>query len=204
MRIPPLGTVGFHPAELPKNRGRHPLIWAIVLGLSRTASTFFMIEPGVDNGDIVSQVSVSITGQETAQSLYDKIMAEAINQVIAFTQQFEDGSIVLTPQDNSAANTWRKRGENDGLIDFRMRAETICRLVRALSAPYVGAYFVYKEEKYKVHDAEVITDTAGYENVEFGKVLSVKSNRSFLVKADDGLVNILDCDDILLEAGDYL
>src|SRR5690349_18595800 len=29
----PLGVVGFHPAALPANRGRHPLIWALALGL---------------------------------------------------------------------------------------------------------------------------------------------------------------------------
>lgn len=28
--IPKLGSIGFHPAELPNNRGRHPLIWALV------------------------------------------------------------------------------------------------------------------------------------------------------------------------------
>ena len=27
LRLPRLGVVGFHPAELPMNRGRHPLIW---------------------------------------------------------------------------------------------------------------------------------------------------------------------------------
>ena len=29
----PQGIIGFHPAALPKNRGRHPIIWALVLGL---------------------------------------------------------------------------------------------------------------------------------------------------------------------------
>jgi len=28
LELAPLGVVGFHPAELPQNRGRHPLIWA--------------------------------------------------------------------------------------------------------------------------------------------------------------------------------
>ncbi len=37
LKLPTVGVVGFHPAELPYNRGRHPLIWAIVLGLKKTA-----------------------------------------------------------------------------------------------------------------------------------------------------------------------
>ncbi len=40
--LTPLGVIGFRPAALTANRGRHPLIWALVLGLSETASTFFL------------------------------------------------------------------------------------------------------------------------------------------------------------------
>ena len=36
LKIPPKGVIGFHPADLPKKRGRHPLIWALVLGLEET------------------------------------------------------------------------------------------------------------------------------------------------------------------------
>ena len=35
------GVIGFHPTLLPDNRGRHPLIWALFLGLKKTGSTFF-------------------------------------------------------------------------------------------------------------------------------------------------------------------
>ena len=36
-----LGVIGYHPTKLPRNRGRHPIIWSIILGLRETASTFF-------------------------------------------------------------------------------------------------------------------------------------------------------------------
>ena len=41
LNLPPLGIIGFHPTDLPQNRGRHPLIWSLVLGLNETASSFF-------------------------------------------------------------------------------------------------------------------------------------------------------------------
>ena len=43
LKLAPLGVVGFHPAALPANRGRHPITWALVLGLDKTASTFFFM-----------------------------------------------------------------------------------------------------------------------------------------------------------------
>jgi methionyl-tRNA formyltransferase len=58
LTLPPLGAIGFHPASLPQNRGRHPLIWALALGLSETASTFFFMDAGADSGDLLSQEPV--------------------------------------------------------------------------------------------------------------------------------------------------
>ena len=44
LTLAPMGVLGFHPSKLPKNRGRHPLIWALALGLKKSASTFFFYE----------------------------------------------------------------------------------------------------------------------------------------------------------------
>ena len=54
----PRGIIGYHPAALPRNRGRHPFIWALVLGLKETASTFFLMDAGADTGAILHQVAV--------------------------------------------------------------------------------------------------------------------------------------------------
>lgn len=48
--------IGFHPANLPQNRGRHPIIWALFLSLQETASTFFMMDEDTDSGDIISHM----------------------------------------------------------------------------------------------------------------------------------------------------
>jgi len=55
LSLPPNGVLGYHPAKLPQNRGRHPLIWSLVLGLEESASTFYFMDEGADSGDILSQ-----------------------------------------------------------------------------------------------------------------------------------------------------
>ena len=55
LEIPRLGVVGYHPAPLPRGRGRHPIIWSLALGLTKTASTFFIMDKGADSGDIIEQ-----------------------------------------------------------------------------------------------------------------------------------------------------
>ena len=69
LSLPKMGVVGYHPALLPKNRGRHPLIWALALGLNVSGSTFFFMTEGADDGDILSQEKVKILYEDDAKSL---------------------------------------------------------------------------------------------------------------------------------------
>ena len=73
-------SVGFHPAKLPRNRGRHPNIWAKVLGLTETASSFFELELEPDTGAILSQVDIPINEDDCAGTLYQNIEKTAKKQ----------------------------------------------------------------------------------------------------------------------------
>lgn len=201
--IPPYGVIGFHPTALPMNRGRHPLIWALALGLDETASTFFKMDEGADSGAIVSQEPVKIEYQDDAASLYARITETAKRQVVAFTKQLESGTLVLRPQLLSEGNTWRKRGMEDGEINWRMSSRAIYNLVRALTHPYVGAHMRVKDLCYKVWKVEEVSDWQ-VRNLEPGKVLKVVNNHDFYVKAYDHVIHVLDCDPISLTEGAYL
>lgn len=205
INLPELGVVGFHPTKLPFNKGRHPVIWALVLGLQETASTFFMIDEKADNGPIISSENIKIEYEDDACILYEKIMEAAKKQVIEFTDKFANNTMEYKSQDPMSGNIWRKRAKGDGKIDFRMSSNNIYNLVRGLAKPYAGAHFEHKGKEYKVWKCEVVKEyDEPYNNIEFGKVLEVYSPTSFLVRAGDYLINILDCDENDLKAGDYL
>ena len=102
--IPELGVLGFHPAELPKNRGRHPIIWSLVLGLKRTASTFFLMGEGADDGEIVSQEGIEIEAEDNSSTLYEKITKVAEDQLPKIITELKNGTNTLIPQDHSQAN----------------------------------------------------------------------------------------------------
>lgn len=201
--IPPLGVIGTHPAELPYNRGRHPIIWALVLGLEHTASTFFRMDEHADSGPIISQRKITIEETDYAQDLYDKITRSECEQIIEFTDALEKGICLGMDQEVNNGNIWRKRGEADGTIDWRMSGRAIYNLVRALSHPYVGAQFIYQDKKYRVWKVEEINGDK-YKNIEPGKIIKVNSPTDFYVKAYDNLIHILDCDAFDAIEGDYL
>lgn len=206
LSIPKYGVIGFHPADLPKNRGRHPIIWALVLGLEYTASTFFIMDKGADSGDIISKERVKISQEDDANILYNKIMNIAEKQVKIFTEQFINGKIKAVQQNEKEATYWRKRKKEDGFIDWRMSSKNIYNLVRALTKPYVGASFYYKNGEIKVWKAQIIydSDSNKYLNVEYGKVIKVFDNNEFIVKTGDGLIKILESDVKEINEGEYL
>lgn len=202
--IPPKGVVGFHPAALPENRGRHPLIWALVLGLRETASTFFMIETQADNGFIVAQEKIEISEIETARTLYNKVMKIAKKQVVELTKEFEEDTIIKIPQDNEKSNVWRKRSKKDGQIDWRMSSKMIFNLIRALSEPYIGAHFLFEGKEYKVWDSEIVY-IDNIQNIEYGKILKILDNNNFVVKTGDGTILLKNVfPDIILNDNVYL
>ncbi len=203
LNIPPMGAYGFHPAELPYNRGRHPIIWALVLGLKSTAVTFFELNIKADAGKIISQRKIQIAYEDDARSLYNKIMNEAEEQVLEFTEKLETGAVLPEIVPNVGGNIWRKRSEPDGIIDWRMSSLAIYNLVRALTKPYFGAEFVHQGKKVRVWKAEEVREQ-GLKNIEYGKVLKVNSETDYFVKTYDNVIHILDSDSVELKEGDYL
>ncbi|MDO6426452.1 formyltransferase family protein [Thalassotalea sp. 1_MG-2023] len=151
----PLGVIGYHPTKLPKNRGRHPIIWPLVLGLSETASTFFIMDKGADSGPIVNQQDVSIGLDDDATSLYKKLTNTAKKQITQLTQAIIDYDLHPITQDSSQATYWRQRTPEDGKIDWRMQASDIYNLVRGLTKPYVGAEFIFQKKTYKVWSCKI-------------------------------------------------
>lgn len=166
--IPKHGVVGYHPALLPRNRGRHPIIWALALGLDVTGSTFFLMDEAADNGDIIDQVVVPIAADENAASLYARLVVTACDQLCRIAKNLNAGTLQRQPQDATQASLWRKRGKSDGQIDWRMPAAGIRNLVRALSEPYPGAHCIFKGQEIKLWDVET---TAAIQDIEPGYVL---------------------------------
>ena len=185
LNLAPMGVIGYHPTELPKNRGRHPIIWALVLGLEQTASTFFFMEEGADDGDILSQRMVFIRKKDDAESLYNKLIDTALLQIEEFHTNLKLNSYKRIKQDHTKANLWRKRSRVDGEIDFRMSSKSIHNLVRGLTKPYVGAHIVNQECDVKVWKTKV--KTTNFKNIEPGKILKIK-NKKILIKTGNGAI----------------
>ncbi len=203
LSIPKKGVIGYHPANLPMNRGRHPIIWALFLGLEKTASTFFFMDEGADSGDIISQLDVPIYYEDDAFLLYNKLIETAKIQIRTLLPQLESNTYTRIKQNHKIHNFWRKRSKEDGKIDFRMNSRAIYNLIRALTHPYSGAHLVYKGMDIKVWKAK--EENIHLANIEPGKILEIENNNNILVKTyDSGIWLIKHEFTNLPKVGEYL
>jgi methionyl-tRNA formyltransferase len=182
-----LGVIGYHPTLLPHNKGRHPLIWAKVLGLEKSGSTFFFMDEGADTGDILSQREFRINLEDDANVLYNKLIENALIQIEDFHAQLENGNYPRIKQDITKGNTWRKRGKKDGIIDFRLNSLVICNMVRALTKPYIGAHVEYNGADVKIWGVELSYYDCNHNNIEPGKVLSIIDNKIEVKTGDSSI-----------------
>jgi methionyl-tRNA formyltransferase len=150
------GNIGFHPSPLPKLRGRAVIPWTIILNMKQTASTLFLLEEGADTGDIVAQKFFDVSDAETARSLYDKHTKALVNMIPDAVRNTLSGSAKHQVQDHSEASYCAKRTPDDGHINWADSAVKIERFIRAVGAPYPGAFSATPENGRIWIDAAVL------------------------------------------------
>jgi methionyl-tRNA formyltransferase len=185
LMIPSIGIIGTHPTALPLNKGRHPLQWQIVLGLTYSKLSFFWMNEGVDSGELIMQSPYQINLDDTIVTLSSRLDEVAYNssKVIGNILMYS-GNLNCTKQENLLSNTWRKRNRHDVLIDFRMNSEKILAIVRSFTLPYPCATFIFETTLFHVVSGELSYIIEPIENIEPGKIFSVDTNYIEIKTAD--------------------
>jgi methionyl-tRNA formyltransferase len=148
------GALNMHGSLLPKYRGRSPINWVLVHGEAETGVTLHYMDEKPDHGDIVAQRRDAIDRDDDALRLTRKV-AEAARAVLreAFPL-LVSGTAPRRPQEHAASSYFGGRKPADGEIDWRRDAESIRNLVRAVTAPWPGAFGFVRGRKLFVWRAE--------------------------------------------------
>jgi methionyl-tRNA formyltransferase len=182
------GCIGMHPTLLPLGRGRAPIPWAIIKGLDQTGVTAFLLEEAADSGGILLQEPIQLSPRETATTLFDKCATAHQSLGRNLASMLAGRSVVWVDQDASRATVWPKRKPLDGLMSFDESIHTIDGLVRALTAPYPGAFFYYETHCITVHEVELITSKS---DAPPGSIISVSSDGMPTIAARDGAIKCI-------------
>jgi methionyl-tRNA formyltransferase len=181
--------VNVHGSLLPRYRGRTPHVWAIINGEKQTGVTLHILDENCDTGDIISQVSVEITWEDTGASLLRKFEELYIPIIRSVISDAESGKITSKKQDNSKASFFRKRTPEDGQINWEWQRERIYNWVRAQAFPYPGAFTYFNNSK-------IIIDKIAFSDLGFScdmpnGTIQRDANNSIYVKTPNGMVELV-------------
>lgn len=150
--MPVHGTFNLHASLLPQYRGAAPIQYAVLNGDTESGVTTFLLNDGIDQGQILMQEAVRLSPDETGGSLHDKLMQLGAEVTCKTIKGIADGSLTPLPQaDAEGLQYATKIFKEDRLLHFQTdTAVEIDRRVRAMS-PYPTAIAVLGEEEIKVY-----------------------------------------------------
>jgi methionyl-tRNA formyltransferase len=154
LNIPTHGAVNVHASLLPKYRGAAPIAWAILNGEKVTGVTTMVMDEGMDTGDILLQREVLIGGEESCETLYDRLASVGAQLLLETLAKMKEKNIQPISQDHPKATYAPPLKKEDGHIDWKKEAKEIDRQIRAFN-PWPGAFTKLDHQLLKIYKGEI-------------------------------------------------
>ncbi len=184
------GGLNVHPSLLPQYRGASPLTEAILQGVEKTGITIQTLSLQMDEGDILLQSSLDLTGRETTESLTSWAAKEGANLLSRGLREFD--ILYRTPQAKDGVSYCGKIVKADGEIDWNQPVEIIDRKIRAYT-PWPKSFSLLEGVRITILEAEPVAIVQKSESVP-GQFLGVTKTSSGIpaiqIATGDGVLAI--------------
>ena len=184
----PYGCINVHASLLPKYRGAAPIQWAIIGGEEVTGITTMQMDEGLDTGDMILKAEVSITEDETGESLHDKLAATGAALCVETLEALDEGTAVFEHQGESPTSYAKMLDKKMGDIDWNKTAIEIERLVRGLNS-WPSAYTHWEDKVVKIWNAKAQPSTEQSKGTTPGTVTEV-TKEYFVVQTKEGTLRV--------------
>jgi len=184
LRLPRVAALNLHGSLLPAYRGRAPVNWVLVNGERLTGVTLHHMIAEADAGDIVAQVPIEIEPEDTALTLYERVVKEGVELLLEWYPAVLAGTAPRIPQDPARATVWPRRRPEDGRVEWGWPAERIANMIRAVTHPYPGAFVGDGPGRLVLWSGTVAPEA--YSAAAPGRLLQVRSGEGIVVAAGRG------------------
>ena len=147
--LPPHGSLNVHASLLPRWRGASPIQHALLAGDATTGVTLMGMDEGLDTGPMYVQEALTISPDETAATLHDRLAALGAEMLRRHLDDILAGRVVAVPQPDEGATYAPMIAKDAGQIDWTRDAAELDRLARAMT-PWPGAFTQWNGETLKV------------------------------------------------------
>lgn len=148
-------AVNLHSGLLPKQRGYHPLNWAIIWGDKKCGVTLHKTAESIDSGDIIVQEAFNIDDQDFIQDLREKAKKCVEPILRRFFDEPDWYWSTAYKQDQALATYAPKRFPSDSELNPKAPMEHIRRHFRACDPQQYPAFVTIDGHKFRVTDVSV-------------------------------------------------
>lgn len=156
LNITKFGFINIHASLLPKWRGAAPIQRAIMNGDKKIGVSIMKIEEKLDSGPILASKEIELNQNATHGEVEKKLSVMGANLLVENLQKLESGNLKFIGQIHSEATYAKKIDKGETKINWSLDATRVLAHIHGLS-PSPGAWFEYKNERFKVLRAKIST-----------------------------------------------
>ena len=166
LKLAKKGFVNIHASLLPKWRGAAPIQRSIMNLEKETGISIMRIGEKLDTGPVCNSYRIKIKDSDNAETISTKLSILASKKIIEDLENIFEDKLTFKEQDDSKATYASKIEKSEGEIKWNDNAESIIGKINGLY-PSPGAFFIFKDERYKILKAEL-----GTKSGEIGEVMT--------------------------------
>jgi methionyl-tRNA formyltransferase len=176
------GFINVHASLLPKWRGAAPIQRSIMSLDSETGISVMKVVEELDAGPVMYQAKIVINENTDTQTLTQVLSQLGAKALLDSISKIENGKARFKEQNHNQATYAKKISKAEGKIEWNESAKKVLAKINGLN-PNPGAWFEYKNERYKVWKAEIVNKSG-----KIGTIL----NDQLIVSCKDQAVQILE------------
>ena len=154
LNIPKFGFINVHASLLPKWRGAAPMQRSIMNLDSETGVSIMKIVEDLDSGPVMHQDRIQINENIDCLVLSKLLSQIGAKSIIDSINKIENGEANFKEQNHKEATYAKKISKKEAKINWNESAKKVLAKINGLN-PNPGAWFKYKNERYKVWKAKI-------------------------------------------------
>ncbi len=164
-------AINIHGSLLPRWRGAAPVARAIEAGDEETGVMLMKMEQGLDTGPIIATARTSITAEDTADRLMNRLADLGADLLVDSLQHPDELDWHVQPEEGVLYA--EKLQKSEAWLDWSKSAEALERKIRA-HTPFPGSQFPYGDLVIKVGQAHLYQEKISVDATP-GTVISTSS-----------------------------
>lgn len=148
------GFINIHASLLPKWRGAAPIQRSIINLDEEVGISIMKIAEQLDTGPVCNSYKIELKDNLNASQIADKLSSIAAEKISSNIDHILEDKAQFIEQDHSKATYASKIQKAEGEINWNESADKINGKINGLY-PIPGAFFIFKEERYKILKAEI-------------------------------------------------